>query len=157
VGSSFLYPASWTEFPQETVIDLVGPPTVGIAVADPNAGLIGSVPTSYIAFGAYQDTALAAPPAREAMEEWAAMAEPEAPLPLTPMGPMVDFEVNGVAGASKTYSLVDQGHPLIKKICFLSSGMCIYIFTFCAEERDWAGVEALYDAVLDSFTVNVVD
>jgi hypothetical protein len=152
---SFRYPSSWGQLPLDAVSELTGPPTSGIAVGDPSGASIGTTPANYIFFGVYEDPSQTAPPARSAMEEWAAMVEPESPQPLTVIEPLTDFQVNGVAGASKTYSLEIQGHPLIMKVCFLSAATCVYIFTFRAEEQDWNGYQALFDAVLNSFTVVV--
>ena len=154
---SFQYPRSWTEFSIETVSELTGPPTSGFAVGDPQAPTIGGAPADYIFFGAFADSTQSAPPARTAMEEWAAMIEPENPQPLTTIEPLTDFVVNGVAGASKTYSLEIQGRPLVMRVCFLSAGTCVYVFTFRAEEPDWDSLRPLFDQVLNSFSVVVAE
>jgi hypothetical protein len=151
---SFRYPTSWTEFPYERVVDLVGPPDVGIALSYPSGAVVETFPVDYLMFGSYDNLGEPAPPAREAMEEWAAMAEPESPEPLTTVEPLSDFEVNGVTGASKTYSLDYHGHLLNKRICFLSAGTYIYIFTFSGEQADWDVLQPVFDSVLSSFTVS---
>lgn len=152
---SFHYPETWAEFPLEQASELTGPPTLGLAVGDPQGAKFGTTTADYIFFGAYEDPSMSAPPAAEALAEWAAMTESEPPLPLTVIEQATAFRVNGLDAAAKVYSTEVQGRPLTMRVCFVSAGTVVYIFVFRAEEQLWAAEKVLFDDVLNSFTVVV--
>ena len=141
----------------ELASELTGPPTLGIAVGDPQGLKLGTTPAQYIFFGAYEDPMQSAPPARAVMEEWAMLAEAESPFPLETIAPLSVFQVNGVDAASKTYSTAIQGRSLVMRVCFLSAGNCVYIFSFRTEAERWDTEQALIETVLNSFTVENSD
>jgi hypothetical protein len=152
---SLHYPETWVEFPLEQASELTGPPTLGLAVGDPEGTKFGTTPANYIFFGAYEDPSMSAPPAAEALEDWAAMTESEWPEPLTTIEQTTAFRVNGLDTAAKLYSTEVQGRPLTMRVCFVSAGTVMYIFVFRAEEQLWATEKVYFDAVLNSFTVVV--
>jgi hypothetical protein len=152
LGFSFVYPASWEEFPQEDVAGTFVSPTLGIAIGDPLGGMFGTTPANYIMFAAYQDPSGAATPARQALEEWAAQTESEATEPLTVIESVTAFQVNNVVGAMKTYSTESEGRPLVMRVCFITNAGRVFVFTFCAEEGDWETDKPIFDATLASFS-----
>jgi hypothetical protein len=152
---SLRYPETWVEFPLEQASELTGPPTLGLAVGDPQGAKFGTTPADYIFFGAYEDTSMSAPPAAEALAEWAAMTEAESALPLTVIEQTTAFRVNGLDAAAKVYSTEVQGRPLTMRVCFVSVGTVMYIFVFRAEEQLWTTEKTYFDAVLNSFKVVV--
>jgi hypothetical protein len=152
---SLSYPETWTAFPLEQASELTGPPTLGLAVGDPQGAKFGTTPADYIFFGAYEDPSMSAPPAAEALEEWAAMTESEPPLPLAVIERTTAFRVNGLDAAAKVYSTEVQGQPLTMRVCFVSAGTVMYIFVFRAEEQLWTAEKTYFDAVLNSFKVVV--
>ncbi len=152
---SFHYPETWLAFPLEQASELSGPPTLGIAVGDPQGVKFGTTPADYIFFGAYEDPTMSAPPAAEALTEWAAMTEAEWPQPLTTIEQITAFRINGLDAAAKMYSTEVQGQPLTMRVCFISAGTVMYIFVFRAEEQLWATEKIYFDAALNSFTVIV--
>ncbi len=149
---SLHYPETWVEFPLEQASELTGPPTLGLAVGDPQGAKFGTTPANYIFFGAYEDTSMTAPPAAEGLAEWAAMTESEPPMPLTVIEEATAFRVNGLDAAAKVYSTEVQGQPLTMRVCFVSVGTVMYIFVFRAEEQLWATDKTYFDEVLNSFT-----
>lgn len=150
---SLTYPETWVEFPLEQASELTGPPTLGLAVGDPQGAMFGTTPANYIFFGAYEDPSMSAPPAAEALEEWEAMTE--WPQPLTTIEQTTAFRVNGLDTAAKVYGTEVQGRPLTMRVCFVSVGTVMYIFVFRAEEQLWTTEKTYFDAVLNSLTVVV--
>ncbi len=154
LGCSFDYPASWTDYPAQTL----GVPTAGFssayAVSDPQGGGVGSRPADYILFGGLVQQGGVGPQAR--LDALATSMEPTFLAGATVVEPTTDFEVNGTAAAAKTYRLASASPQVLSRIVCLVSGERIFYFFFVSEEARWAQNKVIFDSTLDSFRATVV-
>jgi hypothetical protein len=154
LGCSFDYPASWTDYPAQTL----GVPTAGFssayAVSDPQGALVSSTPADYILFGGLLQQGALGPQAR--LDALATSMAPTFLAGATVVEPTTDFEVNGTTAAAKTYRLAVASPQVLSRIVCLVSGERVFYFFFVSEETRWALNKTVFDATLDSFRATVV-
>jgi hypothetical protein len=156
LGCSFEYPASWVEYPPESLNEAGDAFTFDYAVTDPLGGKIGSVPADYIMFtGQTEQTQPAASPSSK-LESLAASLAHTSLAGGEVIEPTNAFEVNGVSAAAKTYGVETKGTATIWRLVCLASGGRFFYFFFVSEASRWNADKSIFDATLNSFQASAI-
>ncbi len=150
LGFSIRYPKSWIEYP--SLLEGLGlhAEATGLAIGDPSHGKFGTMPANYIILGAGPYDPKADGSSIEALRHDLAERSEEYEI----LKPAREINLNGLDAEEATATISPQGHTLMLRTVYAHAGTVSFIIQLCAEAAVWEAESAVFEAVLESLTVD---